>query len=73
MFEQVRLGLSLIATEAVKQSLEFSQVITDSGREVMGEGRGGGEMRLSSKKNPKQCSVRRTVHFTVYRALYSVQ
>ena len=44
-FQEVRLWLSLTADKALKHSLEGSEVITDSEREVIEEGRGqrGGE------------------------------
>ena len=40
-FLEVRLWLSLMANNVVKHSLEGSEVITDSERMVIGEGRGG--------------------------------
>ena len=48
--QEVRLWLSLTADKALKHSLEGSEVITDSERMVIGEGRGGsrGEGRQSN-------------------------
>ena len=72
-FQEVRLWLSLTATKAVKQSLEGSEVITDSEREVIGELKGGSRGEGRGDRAMMLCSKEpTTVECKLYRTFYSV-